>query len=157
MAKTFGGSEDDKATDILIHPDGFVYLIAQSQSSDGDFDTNSGLNDLWLLKLDGGDGQTFAKKHYGGSGNDYNAQVDVYGDDHLVLTSNTTSSDLDLTGNKGFGDVWILNTDLDGNLIQQMNYGGSLNDLAVDVITVDSVFMCFPVRFPRIKMSRPIR
>ena len=138
--KTFGGSEDDKATDILIHPDGFVYLIAQSQSSDGDFDSNSGLNDLWLLKLDGGDGQTFTKKHYGGSGNDYNAQVDVYGDDHLVLTSNTTSSDLDLTGNKGFGDVWILNTDLDGNLTQQMNYGGSLNDFAVDVITVDSVF-----------------
>jgi hypothetical protein len=138
--KTFGGSEDDIATDILFHPEGYVYVMAQSQSMDGNFDSNSGLNDIWLVKLDSGDGQTFTKQHYGGGGNDFNGHVDVFGDDHLVMTTNTTSNNLDLTGNKGFGDVWILNTDLDGNLIQQMNYGGSLNDIAVDIINIDSVF-----------------
>ena len=138
--KSFGGSENDVASDILIHPDGSLFVTLQSESADGDFDSNAGLNDLWMLKLNGTNGQTMSYKRYGGSGNDYNGQVDLFGADHLVLTASTTSTDLDLTGNKGFGDVWILTTDLSGNLTQQMNYGGSLNDFAVDIVTVDSVF-----------------
>jgi Beta-propeller repeat/PKD-like domain len=138
--KSFGGSDDDEATDILFHPDGYVFVLTQSRSSDGDFDSNDGINDVWLIKLDETNGQTLGLTSYGGSGNDFNGHLDVFGDDHLVITMSTTSDDLDITGNKGFGDVWILNTDLNGTITQQMNYGGTLNDLAVDIVSVDSVF-----------------
>jgi len=138
--KTFGGSEDDEASDIIVHPDGSVYVLGHSSSNDEDFDVNFGLNDVWVLKLDPQDGNTQGKYHYGGSGNDFRPQANFFGDDQLVITTSSTSEDSLLTGNKGFADVWILNTDLDGNIIQQMNYGGSLADLAVDVVVVDSVY-----------------
>ena len=120
--KTFGGSDDDIPNDIILHPDGFVYVTVQSQSEDDDFDENSGINDLWLLKLNEVDGDLLTKKRYGGTGNDFNAYLELDSTDHLVISASTTSTNGDLTGNKGLSDIWILNTDLDGNLEQQMNY-----------------------------------
>ena len=127
-------------SDILFHPDGFVYVLAHSGSSDGDFDANDGLNDLWMIRLAGTDGDLEHMERFGGSGNDFNGHADFYGDDQIVISVSSTSSDLELTGNKGLADVWVLTTDLNGNILQQMNYGGSLNDLAVDIITNDSIF-----------------
>lgn len=138
--KTFGGSDDDIATDIVFHPNGNVYVLAHSQSIDGDFDVNAGINDIWIIKLDALDGGTQGLYNYGGTGNDYDAHADLFGEDQLVVTASSTSGDLDLTGNKGFGDVWVFTTNLDGQIQQQMNYGGTLNDYAVDILTMDSVF-----------------
>src|SRR6185369_14114939 len=98
----------------ILHPDGFVYVTLQSSSSDGDFDENSGINDLWMLKLDNADGNLLSKKRYGGSGNDFNGRLEAFGDDHIVIAATTTSTNGDLQGNKGLSDVWIINTDLDG-------------------------------------------
>jgi len=138
--KTFGGSEDDIPNDIILHPDGFVYVTLQSNSEDDDFDENSGINDLWLLKLNEVDGNLLTKKRFGGSGNDFNGHLELYSTNHLVISTSTTSANGDLTGNKGLSDVWIIQTDLDGNLEQQMNYGGTVNDVAADILTIDSVF-----------------
>jgi hypothetical protein len=138
--RNFGGSEDDEASDIIVHPDGFVYVMCHSQSNDQDFANNLGLNDIWMIKLDLQDGETQGMYHFGGSGNDFGAHADFYGDDKITLITSSTSEDFDLSGNKGFSDAWLLQTDLDGNIIHQMNYGGSLNDLPVDILTVDSVY-----------------
>ncbi len=138
--QTFGGSNDDKASDIIVHPNGDVYVIAHSSSDDGDFNSNYGINDLWILKLNGEDGTSKGIYHYGGSGNDYDAKFEFANENQIVITANSTSSDIDLTGNKGFGDAWSFITNLDGDIVSQMNYGGSLNDFAAKVISVDSVF-----------------
>lgn len=138
--KTFGGSADEESTDIVFQEDGGVYVMAQSKSNDGDFDQNDGLNDLWIIRLDAEDGHTEGLYHYGGTGNDFGAHADIYGNDQLFVIASSTSEDLDLTGNKGFGDVWTFNVDLAGNLLRQMNYGGSQNELAADILTVDSIF-----------------
>lgn len=138
--KTFGGSEDEVASDIIVGDDGSVYVLAHSESADGDFDSNVGLNDLWMIRLAGIDGDLERMERFGGSGNDYNGHADFYGDDQIVISVTSTSDDIDLTGNKGLGDIWILTTDLNGNILEQMNYGGTLNDLSVDIITVDSIF-----------------
>ncbi len=138
--KSFGGSEDDIASDIVFHPDGHVYLLAHSQSADGDFDTNDGLNDLWMIKLAAEDGNTEGMYRFGGSGNDFNGHADLYLENKLVITASSTSQDNDLTGNKGFTDVWVFTTDLNGQMDNQMNYGGSLSDLTIDILTIDSSF-----------------
>jgi hypothetical protein len=108
--KTFGGTENDIPNDIIVHPDGFVYVTVQSQSDDDDFEGNSGINDLWLLKLNETNGNLLAQKRYGGSGNDFNGRLDLFGQDHLVIAASTTSTNGDITGNKGLSDVWIINT-----------------------------------------------
>ena len=139
--KTFGGTDDDIPNDIIVHPDGFVYVTVQSLSADEDFDVNSGINDLWLLKLNETNGNLIDKRRYGGTGNEFNGKLEFNKEnDHVLIAVTTTSTNGDLTGNKGLSDVWIIETDLDGNITQQMNYGGSINDLSADILTVDTVF-----------------
>jgi hypothetical protein len=141
--KKFGGSANDVANDILFHKDGLVYVTAHSSSEDGEFIVNHGSNDIWLIKLDSEDGSTKGLVRYGGSGNDFNARLEKLGSSQLVISATSSSSDFDLTGNKGFNDVWVFTTDLNGNIIQQMNYGGSANDLSADVMVIDTVIHVF--------------
>ncbi len=141
--KNFGGSSQDIASDIHFHRDGYVYVTAHSSSDDGDFGANHGANDIWMIKMDIDDGEPSSFIRYGGEGNDMNAHLDRFDADHLVISATSGSSGFDLTGNKGFNDVWVFTTDLNGNTIQQMNYGGSLNDLSADIMTIDSVFHLF--------------
>lgn len=134
-----GGSREDIPTDILYHDQEFVYVIIQSNSNDFDLPSNMGINDLWLIKLDANTGQLLQTTHLGGTGNDYNGKLDILGDERIILSASTTSNNGHLTGSKGLSDVWIVELDLDGNIINQMNYGGSVNDLAGDVFVTDSV------------------
>ncbi|MEO7907771.1 MAG: PKD-like domain-containing protein, partial [Saprospiraceae bacterium] len=137
--KNFGGAGDDVPTDILVGPDGSVYVTANSTSDDGDFDANYGMQDFWLFKLDAGNGNVVFSNNYGGPGNDLNAVMSNFGSQHLAISATSNSDSADLTGNKGFNDLWVLTTTLNGTITNQMNYGGSLNDLSGDFVVVDSV------------------
>ncbi len=138
--KNFGGSLDDVASDILVHKDGDVYVTCHSASQDGDFGVNYGSNDIWLIRLDNATGNTKQMVRYGGGGNDNNAKLDRFGSDKLVIAATSSSDDINLSGNKGLTDVWILTIDLNGNIIHQMNYGGSASDQAIDIMAIDTVF-----------------
>lgn len=138
--RSFGGSAEDIATDILLDPSGKVYVLAQSNSSDGDFDANYGFSDLWLIELDADNGDTGFLQQYGGKGIDVNGRIDRFGDDHFLLTATSNSDSIDLTSNKGFNDVWVFVVDTLGAIQQQMNYGGSLNDVTGGAIVFDSSF-----------------
>lgn len=141
--QTFGGSADDEATDILFDADSNLYVMAHSSSDDNDFNSNRGFNDLWMVRLDAQDGQPEFFKSFGGEGNDLNGNIAKFGKDHLVVSASTNSDSVDISSNKGFNDVWVFTTDLEGNLKREMNYGGSQNDLAGDLITIDSVFYVY--------------
>ncbi len=136
--KNFGGSEDDVATDIIFGPNGDIYVTAHSNSIDGDFDRNYGQEDVWILQLNPDNGDLGIIKNYGGSGNDVNPNITSMGN-QLVISATTDSDSNNVSGNKGFNDVWLFTTDLNGNITNQMNYGGSLNDVAGDLIVLDSV------------------
>ncbi len=141
--QTFGGSEDEVANDIIVHANGDVYVVVQSDSDDGDFPGNHGINDIWMLKLNSEDGTVTDMYQYGGGGNEFNAKLNFTNDGNIVVTATSTSSDVDLTGNKGFSDVWTFTTDLNGIILSQMNYGGSLNDQVGGIVSIDSVFHVF--------------
>lgn len=136
---SLGGSDAEKVSDIRYHRSGIVFVVLQSQSADGDFDENRGVNDLWLVRLNAATGAVLGKTPFGGSGNDFDGHIDFLKDDQLVLAATTTSSDGDMTGNKGLSDLWIARLDLNGHILQQMNYGGSVNDMVADVIVQDSL------------------
>ncbi len=136
---SLGGSDIERVTDIRYHPDGYVLAAIHSQSADGDFEENRGLNDVWIVKLDADTGNLLDMWPFGGSGNDFDGHLDFYGEQEFVLTVTSTSKDGDLNGNKGLADLWVARIDLQGNILQQMNYGGSLNDLAADVVVQDSL------------------
>src|SRR5688572_23045665 len=141
--KNFGGAGIDVATDILFDPLGNVYVMAHSESTDGDFETNRGFNDLWMIKLNAETGEPIFFKPYGGEGNDVSGNMTWLGKDHIAVSATTNSDSFDLTGNKGFNDVWVFTVNATGAIQQEMNYGGSLNDIAGDIVTIDSVFYVF--------------
>lgn len=134
-AWSYGGSDDDHASDVAVADDGSIYVIGESASSDGDKTQSLGENDVWILKLDE-DGNLLWERSFGGSDDDAGTQIGVLSNGLIVASANSESDDFDLDANKGLTDGWVIFLDDNGNLVQQMNYGGSEIDetagLAVD-------------------------
>ncbi len=80
------------------------------------------------------DGTTVWSKTYGGSKDEEGNALSLYNENTLILTGFTASFDGDVSQPIGGRDAWLLqiNTD-DGSLIQEKNFGGTANDVAVDV------------------------
>ena len=136
-AYSYGGSDDDLANDLVVDDNGSIYVVGESESTDGDRTSFLGRSDVWVIKLDA-DGGLVWERTFGGSEDDVGTGIDVLSDGTLVVTADTRSSDIDLEDNNGRSDAWVLFLDPDdGSLIQQMNYGGSLDD-HTDVVAVDS-------------------
>ena len=50
--KTYGGSDDERASDLIQTNDGGYAVIGKSKSEDGDVSENAGYEDFWIIKLD---------------------------------------------------------------------------------------------------------
>jgi hypothetical protein len=125
--KTFGGSGDDLARDGVILEDGSILIAGESDSEDGDRTMSFGGSDIWLIRIDA-DGNLIWEKSYGGTEDDAGQRIARAGDTRLVLVAQTKSDDGNMTGNKGRQDVWISYLNMAGTVVQQMNYGGTLDD-----------------------------
>jgi hypothetical protein len=137
--KTFGGSGDDIAYDAEILPDGSIVVLGESNSTDGDRGEAYGNDDVWLVRIDD-NGTLLWERSYGGSNFDSGRRIKRVGNYHLLISAQSRSSDGHLTGNKGRQDLWMLYLNLFGDPVQQMNYGGSMDDFGEEfVATEDSV------------------
>jgi len=122
--KTYGGSNNDYAHSVAqTFFDGGYIIAGTTNSSDGDVTNAHGLDDAWVLKLDG-QGAIQWKKTIGGTKNDIATQVYQTGDQGFVLIGNSESNDGDLTNNYGLADCWVVKLDNSGNIQWQKNYGG---------------------------------
>jgi hypothetical protein len=80
--------------------------------------------------------------YYGGSANDYGQCMDYTPDGNIIIAGYTHSVDGNITANHGGFDIWVLKTDLSGNILWQRTYGGSLKEHAYDIkATADSGFI----------------
>lgn len=131
--KNYGGSLFDGASYILSTSNGYI-VSAFSSSSDFDLDTNYGGVDAWLFKLDNV-GNILWKKSYGGSNNDYFLSMKETGDGGFIIGGSSFSNDVDVVGNNGGEDFWIVKTDSLGIIEWQKNYGGSNNEELVSIQT----------------------
>lgn len=137
--KTFGGSGDDFARDAVLMDDGSILITGESNSLDGDRSMSFGGTDIWLISIDA-DGNLLWEKSYGGTDDDAGQRIAKAGSSRLALVAHTESSDGNMTGNKGRQDVWLSYLTLSGTVVQQMNYGGSLDDYGSGiVVSADSL------------------
>ena len=86
---------------------GGVYVYGVVVSSDDDITTPLGGFDAWLISLDE-DLNLLWERTLGGSNNDTGISMCFAPDGGLVLAGNSSSSDGDLTGNFGGGDLWVV-------------------------------------------------
>jgi len=133
MSANFGGSGADFPTGIITFPmltrnisyNPDVYIFGYSNSSDGDFTTNQGGYDAWILGLGLGV-NIISQFNLGGSDDDIlkgyisYLYTNQFFPNNFVLYGNSKSNDGYLTGNHGDTDAWLWGAYLEyGNGIDQ--------------------------------------
>jgi hypothetical protein len=138
--KTYGGSGDDRGSDIIQTTDGGFALIGYTSSIDGDITINNGNRDFWMAKLDA-TGTLSWQKSFGFVGADEGISLLETSDNHFLL-----SGVLDVTASQGEGnlgrlstkhaggDYWSIKIGSSGELIWSRFYGGSFTDSPAGVL-----------------------
>ena len=133
-SKCYGGSNDDFISCVIETDDGNFILGGASRSTDGDLTNNFGASDAWILKISD-QGAILWQKTYGGTQDELITQIQTDANGNLYLLANSYSNDLDVHGQHGDRDIWIVKIDSIGGLIQEKCIGGSASDLAFSMTT----------------------
>jgi len=104
--KTFGGISFDAGRSISKTKTGDFIISGNSRSTDGNLSSNNGQNDAWVLKIDA-NGNLKWQKTIGGSDIDFAFSAVELNDETIIAVGETSSSDNDITANKGFTDLLI--------------------------------------------------
>ena len=131
--KTYGGSNNDAAYSVAqTFYDGGYIVAGYTSSTDGDVVGNHGVDDSWVLKLDGA-GNIQWKKALGGTSNDYARQIYQTSDQAFVVIGDSESNDGDVSGNSGQADCWVVKLDISGTIQWQKSLGGTKIDIGLSI------------------------
>ncbi len=120
FAKTYGGTSRDKAYSVQQTSDG-GYIVAGYTNSFG-----AGWDDILLIKTDAFGNVQWAKT-YGEADNDVAYSVQQTSDGGYIVAGTTVSF------GAGGGDIFLVKTDANGNIIWAKTYGGTSGEDATSV------------------------
>jgi len=127
-----GGSGWDHGANVHENIGGSIIITGGSDSNDGDLNSNFGLWDSWVIKLDP-TGALVWSKSFGGSRNESASSIVGTEDGGFVFCSSTSSNDGDVSGHHGilYNDIWLSKVDESGTLLWQRTLGGSYSDYSL--------------------------
>lgn len=142
--KTYGGSNDDVATDIASTSDGGYIISGYSRSNDGDVTGNEGFHDYWILKINA-NGNKQWNKTFGFLGSDQAFEIlQTKEGGYLVsgffdvTASGGAGNDGRSGGNRhGVGEYWVLKLNASGEYVWRRYFGGTNNDRSYDALETD--------------------
>ncbi|PNX47317.1 MAG: hypothetical protein BV457_05925 [Thermoplasmata archaeon M9B1D] len=117
--KTFNKGRWDSGLSVQQTIDGGYIIVGITENTPG-------TNDFWLIKTDS-NGNKIWDKTYGGEGIDFGNFVQQTSDGGYIITGYTTSYGNDK------GDVWLIKTGADGNILWNKTFGYSLHDSGSEV------------------------
>ncbi|WGH74399.1 hypothetical protein P8625_09780 [Tenacibaculum tangerinum] len=136
--KTYGGSKDDKAFQIIQTNDAGFAVVGHGKSNDGDVQTNEGFDDVWVLKLNS-DGTIAWEKTIGFSGADQGFSIIQTSDTGffvggiLDVTASGGLGNSKLTKKHAGGDYWGIKLNASGDIEWRNYFGGTNTDICYDV------------------------
>ncbi|CAL2102638.1 conserved protein of unknown function [Tenacibaculum sp. 190130A14a] len=135
LVKTLGGSRNESAQSVVATNDGGYLVLGFTQSIDGDITTTKTTvqYDFWLLKFDQSDKLEW-QKTLGGTQDEKAYKIINTNDSGFAIVGYSKSSDIDLTANEGFEDVWILKLNASGDVQWKTNTGFSGSDQGYSLI-----------------------
>ncbi|MEX6626521.1 hypothetical protein [Tenacibaculum salmonis] len=131
--KTYGGSKDEKAYQIIETSDNGFAVIGYSKSADGDVNENEGFEDIWILKLDA-TGNILWKKNTGFAGTDKGFQIIETNDGGffiggiLDVTASGGAGNARSAARHAGGDYWAIKLNANGNIEWRKYFGGKNTD-----------------------------
>ena len=151
-----GGSGEDRAYGIKVDSSGNAYVTGYTQSTQSTFplvnafnNTNSGGNDIFVLKLNAtGNGIDFST-FIGGTKDDYgwSIAIDDLGNSYVTgYTTSNVSFPLKHSYNTTFGggtDIFVLKLNATGNGLVFSTYLGGVNNDYGDAIDIDNQYSIY--------------
>lgn len=136
----YGGANADMAYSIVRASDGGYVLAGKKSSNNGKYPVNYGSSDIWIVKTNSS-GSIEWERVYGGSGEDSAYGLIKTSDDGFLIAGSTSSSDINISGNRGGSDALLLKTDSNGLLQWLKVYGGSGDESFNDIETVSGGYI----------------
>lgn len=125
--KTYGGAGSDSGSAVLAISDG--YVIAGTSASF----SSTLAEKVYLLKTDLG-GNLLWQKTYGGNDLDDGLALAAASDGYAIVGATNSYS-------TGLYAVYLVKTDLYGNLVRQMSFGRGFADIGVAVVATNDSFV----------------
>jgi uncharacterized protein YegL len=122
--KRFGGTEADEATGVHTTQDGGYIVTNFSSSSDGNICNAKGGGDYWIFKLDA-TGTMLWEKTFGGSSSETPLSLHQEPQGSYIISGYTTSTDGNVTTQKGKSNAWLMQISPQGVLEWQRVFGGN--------------------------------
>jgi len=138
---SYGGSVNgEEVRDAILMPDKGLLLMGRITSTGGDVTTHYGMADIWFCRIDSL-GTIEWQKTFGNQGQENAIK--------LKLTSQNTVLMIGCHGESGGmidcpdpgndeADVWIIEMDLQGTLLNQYCYGGTRWDQGYDILELEN-------------------
>ncbi|MEN8194250.1 MAG: hypothetical protein ABFS12_15625 [Bacteroidota bacterium] len=133
----FGGSNNDRAYDVIETSNSDFIIAGKAESTDYDINDPKGSYDMWIVKVSV-QGDLIWEKSFGGTDIDVCYQIINSGDGNYMLVGDTRSTDIDITTNNGYSDIWVIKMSDQGDKIWQKTYGGSSFDSAASIYMTDT-------------------
>ncbi len=134
--RCYGGTQNEAPGGLIETRDGGYIMAGQTQSVDGDLQSNHGNKDLWIVKFNAQNSIEW-QKTYGGSGEDDAGGILQTFDGGYIIATTTFSTDGDLKGlrtDPTQADIWVLRIDSIGVIQWQKTFGGSKSDYAASLL-----------------------
>ncbi|MDB2571913.1 hypothetical protein N9X82_05520 [Polaribacter sp.] len=121
--KNYGGSKNDVANAVVKTQDGGAAVLGYTQSINGDISDKTVEDfDFWILKLDAENNIQWSKT-FGGSEDDRGNDILQTKDGGFAILGYSTSSNLDVPGNAGSQDFWMIKLDANGTISWSKTFG----------------------------------
>jgi hypothetical protein len=135
--KTYGGTADDNAEDVVELNDGSFVIVAYSNSNDGDVSGRHGTSyDGWIFRISQS-GELLWQRMYGGSQNEWPQTIIKTPEGNVLVVGFTHSSNGDIPGNNGSSDGFAVTFSSSGNIVWSKVYGGASADFLRSVVPTD--------------------
>lgn len=134
-SKTYGGVEDEFASDILEFNSNY-YVLGDSYSHTINSQSHTSLGlDIVFFQINS-IGTSQWTKFYANTGDDFAERVLLNDNNEFLILGSSSNA----PGNAGGVDFWIKNVDIGGSNITSFSVGGSENDFASDMYFNQSTF-----------------
>ena len=136
-SKCYGGPDEEIEFVLIELSQNKLVMSGTTLGEGGQVENfNGGLNDVWVACIDT-NGVILWSENYGGSLFDQHSNIAISGNNEILISAASHSSDVDVTSNYGWNDYWVFCIDSLGEMQWQKSFGGSEVDEPTAILGIE--------------------